>query len=285
MRRPEDPNRATRTAGADTQRYGQVDVKASTQGPSSAWGLATLVALVAMWEVTVRLAEIPAYTLPAPSAVWQALMLDAHSLIQSWWFTLRITFGALALACAGGFLVASAFVLIPALERAFLPVAVVLQVTPIVAIAPLMLIYIDSTTAVLLLCAWIVAFFPVLSNTVQGLRAADPLLQDLLSLCKASPVQRLRWLRLPAALPDFLAGMRISGGLALIGAVTAEMVAGAAGRDTGLASRILEASFRTETPKMFAALLLLVLTGVLIHLLLQALSKRLIGRWHPSFRE
>ena len=256
-------------------------------GAASGKGLAliTPLLLVFLWEALVWVAEIPAYTLPAPSRVLQALMLDHQSLMLSWWFTLRITLGALALACLGGLLVASGFVLLPALERAFLPVAVVLQVTPIVAIAPLLLIYIDSTTAVLLLCAWIVAFFPVLSNTVQGLRAADPLLHDLFTLCRANGLQRLQWLRLPAALPDFLAGLRVSGGLALIGAVTAEMVAGAAGRETGLASRILEASFRTETPKMFAALMLLVLTGVAIHLLLEALSRRLIGRWHPSFRK
>jgi NitT/TauT family transport system permease protein len=246
--------------------------------------VACLLTLLLLWEGMVLWAEIPSYTLPSPSAVWRALLLDLDSLLLSWWFTLRITLGALALACAGGLLVASAFVLLPTLERAFLPVAVVLQVTPIVAIAPLLLIYIDSTTAVLLVCAWIVAFFPILSNTVQGLRAADPLLQDLLTLCKATALQRLHCLRLPAALPDFLAGLRVSGGLALIGAVTAEMVAGAAGRETGLASRILEASFRTETPKMFAALLLLVLTGVMMHLMLEALARRLIGHWHPCYR-
>lgn len=247
-------------------------------------GALTLVMLTGLWELGVRWGEIPEYTLPGPWAVGQALLEHGPSLMQSWWFTVRITGLALLLACLGGLFVASAFVLAPTLERAFLPVAVILQVTPIVAIAPLLLIYVESTTAALLLCAWIVAFFPVLSNTVQGLRAADPLLHDFFSLCRADGLQRLRWLRLPAALPDFLAGVRVSGGLALIGAVTAEMVAGAAGRETGLASRILEASFRTETPKMFAALTLLVLTGVLIHALLEALSRRLIGRWHPSYR-
>jgi NitT/TauT family transport system permease protein len=155
-------------------------------------------------------------------------------------------------------------------------------VTPIVAIAPLILIYVESTTAALLLCAWIVAFFPILSNTVLGLRAADPHLRDLFRLYRATPLQRLRLLLVPSALPYFVAGLKISGGLALIGAVTAEMVAGAAGRETGLASRILEASFRTETPKMFAALLLLVATGVLIFWGFNALSRRLLGRWHAS---
>lgn len=244
----------------------------------------TLMMLVLGWELLVRWAEIPAYTLPGPLSVGSALLEHGPSLMESWLNTVRITGSALLLACLGGLLVASAFVLWPTLERAFLPVAVILQVTPIVAIAPLLLIYVESTTAALLLCAWIVAFFPVLSNTVQGLRAADPLLQDLFTLCRADGLQRLRWLRLPAALPDFLAGLRVSGGLSLIGAVTAEMVAGAAGRETGLASRILEASFRTETPKMFAALLLLVLTGVLIHAALEALTRHLIGRWHPSYR-
>ena len=163
-----------------------------------------------------------------------------------------------------------------------IPVAVVLQVTPIVAVAPLILIYVDSTTAALLLCAWIVAFFPILSNTVAGLRATDPNLRELFRLYRATPWQRLALLRMPSALPYFLAGLRISGGLSLIGAVTAEMVAGAAGRQTGLASRILEASFRTETPKMFAALALLVATGVLIFAGLNLLSRWVLGPWHAS---
>jgi NitT/TauT family transport system permease protein len=241
-----------------------------------------LIGLVLGWEWLVRAAGIPAYTLPAPSLVLTTLVDNFGSLAASWWFTLKITFGALALACAGGVLIASAFALSPTLERAFFPVAVVLQVTPIVAVAPLILIYVESTTAALLLCAWIVAFFPILSNTVIGLRAAEPNLRDLFRLYRATPWQRLALLRLPSALPYFMAGLKVSGGLSLIGAVTAEMVAGAAGRETGLASRILEASFRTETPKMFAALALLVLTGVLIFALFNALSHAVLGPWHAS---
>jgi len=246
--------------------------------------LATLLALLLGWEALVRLAQIPHYTLPAPSLVVQTLAANFGSLAASWWFTLKITFGALALAVAGGVLIASVFALSRPLEQALFPLAVVLQVTPVVAIAPLMLIYIESTTAALLLCAWIVAFFPILSNTVLGLRAADPHLRDLFRLYRATPWQRLRLLLVPSALPYFVAGLKISGGLSLIGAVTAEMVAGAAGRETGLASRILEASFRTETPKMFAALLLLVATGVLIFWGFNALSRALLGRWHASER-
>ena len=240
----------------------------------------TLLALVAAWEALVRLAHIPHYTLPAPTLVVQTLVANFSSLAASWWFTLEITFGALLLACAGGVLIAAVFALSRPVEQALFPIAVVLQVTPIVAVAPLILIYVESTTAALLLCAWIVAFFPILSNTVIGLRAADPQLHDLFRLYRATPLQRLRWLLVPSALPYFVAGLKISGGLSLIGAVTAEMVAGAAGRETGLASRILEASFRTETPKMFAALALLVLTGVLIFWSFNALSLALLGRWH-----
>lgn len=248
--------------------------------PAARWTLpgATLLGLLLAWELLVRVAGIPEFTLPAPTRVAQSLWEHADSLGASWWVTLKITLGALALACAGGVAIAAAFALLPALERALLPVAVVLQVTPIVAIAPLILIYVESTTAALLLCAWIVAFFPILSNTVTGLRATDPQLRALFALYRASAWQRLALLRAPSALPYFLAGLRISGGLALIGAVTAEMVAGAAGRDTGLASRILEASFRTETPKMFAALALLVATGVLIHAATTALSRALLAR-------
>lgn len=244
--------------------------------------LVTLIALLLCWEALVRLARIPHYTLPAPSLVLQTLAANFGSLATSWWYTLKITFGALLLACAGGVAIAAVFALSRRLEIALFPVAVVLQVTPIVAIAPLILIYVESTTAALLLCTWIVAFFPILSNTVIGLRAADPNLRDLYRLYRATPWQRLRLLLVPSALPYFVAGLKISGGLSLIGAVTAEMVAGAAGRETGLASRILEASFRTETPKMFAALLLLVATGVLIFWGFNALSRALLGRWHAS---
>jgi NitT/TauT family transport system permease protein len=252
-------------------------------GPRS-WFRSILVvaAWLVVWEVTVRLAKIPAYTLPAPSIVLQTLWLNAESLAGSWWFTLKITFGALLLACVGGIVMAGLFAVFATIEAAFLPLAVVLQVTPVVAIAPLMLIYIDSTTAALLLCAWIVAFFPILSNTLVGLRSADANLRDLFRLYRASPWQRLRWLLAPSALPYFISGVKVSAGLSLIGAVTAEMVAGTAGRETGLASRILEASFRTETPKMFAALALLVITGLLMFWGSGMLSDRLLVRWRGS---
>ncbi|WP_238947939.1 ABC transporter permease [Caldimonas brevitalea] len=245
--------------------------------------LALIVATL-LWEGLVRWAEIPHYILPAPTQVLASLWADAGSLATAWWFTIKITFGALLLAALGGALLAALFASSRWIEMALFPFAIVLQVTPIVAIAPLIIIYVDSTTAALLLCTWIVAFFPILSNTVIGLRSADPNLRDLFTLYRASRWQRLRWLLLPSALPYFVAGLKIAGGLSLIGAVVAEFTAGAAGRETGLASRIQEASFRTDTPKLYAALLLTSLTGIAIFWLFNALARWCLGRWHASER-
>jgi NitT/TauT family transport system permease protein len=234
------------------------------------------------WEAIVRINNIPQYILPAPTLVLVTLWDNLGSLMDSWWFTMKVTFGALFLAVAGGVILATLFALNKWVEASLFPFAIVLQVTPIVAIAPLILIFIDSTMAALLLCAWIVAFFPILSNTVIGLRSADHNLRDLFTLYRASPWQTLRHLLIPSAMPYFIAGLKIAGGLSLIGAVVAEFTAGAAGKQTGLASRILEASFRTEIPKMFAALVLVSLTGVMIFVLFNLVSKLVLGKWHES---
>jgi NitT/TauT family transport system permease protein len=248
------------------------------------WFAPLLVGCLALlgWEAVVRLYDLPPYLLPGPKLIGQTLWANLGSLGASWWVTVQITFGALTLAVLGGVLLAAVFALSRWIELSLFPFAVVLQVTPIVAIAPFILIFINSTTAALLLCAWIVAFFPILANTLVGLRSADHQLRELFRLYSATPWQTLRLLLIPSALPYFLAGLRIAGGLSLVGAVAAELVAGAAGSSTGLASRILEASFRTEIPKMFAALLLLSLTGVAIYLLFDALSRFLLRRWHDS---
>lgn len=247
-----------------------------------AWPLAVALALVASWELLVRWRGIPHYILPAPTRVLATLVERWDSLAPSLLFTARLTLLALAAAVIGGVLLAAAFVLSKRLAAALFPLAVVLQVTPLIAIAPLILIYVDNTTAALLLCAWIVAFFPILANTVTGLRSADATLHDVFTLYGATRGQRLRWLLVPASLPYFLSGLRVAGGLALVGAVVAEFTAGTAGRETGLASRILEASFRTDTPMMFAALMLVSLLGIAIFAGLSLLSHALIGRWHDS---
>ena len=244
--------------------------------------IAVFVLALFAWEAVVRINAIPHYIIPAPSLVFATLVNEWASLAPSLWFTLSLTFAALLAAVAGGVLLAVVFTLSRWAEYALIPFAIVLQVTPIVAIAPLIMIYVDSTFAALLICAWIVAFFPILSNTIIGLRSADHNLRDLFQLYEASPWQRMRLLLLPSSLPYFLGGLKIAGGLALVGAVVAEFVAGTTGRNTGLASRVLEASFRTEIPRMFAALVLISLCGILIYLAFGALSRRLLGRWHES---
>jgi len=238
--------------------------------------------LLLTWEALVRVNQIPHYILPAPSLVLQTLLKNWGNLAPSLWFTVKLTLMALGAAVVGGVLIAMAFALSKWVEIALFPIAVVLQVTPIVAIAPLILIYVDSTTSALLICAWIVAFFPILSNTVIGLKSADSNLRDLYQLYGSTPWQRFRLLLVPSALPYFLGGLKIAGGLSLIGAVVAEFTAGAAGRETGLASRILESSFRTEIPMMFAALLLVSLLGIVIFIVFAALAKLLLGHWHES---
>ncbi len=239
-------------------------------------------ALLVLWEVVVQVNRIPHYILPAPSLVLETLVKNWGSLAPALWFTIKLTLMALGAAVLGGVLLAMAFSLSKWVEISLFPIAVVLQVTPIVAIAPLILIYVDSTMAALLICAWIVAFFPILSNTVTGLKSADSNLRDLYTLYGATPWQRFRFLLVPSALPYFLGGLKIAGGLALIGAVVAEFTAGSAGRNTGLASRILESMFRTEIPMMFAALLLVSLLGVVIFVVFAALAKLLLGHWHES---
>jgi NitT/TauT family transport system permease protein len=235
------------------------------------------------WEALVRLEQLPPYVLPGPIRVAEALWQDGPSLLASLLVTLRITLAALAAAVILGGALAILFAQSRLLEVSLFPYAVILQVTPIVAIAPLIIIWLkDQVFLSLLVCAWIVAFFPVVANTTLGLNSADRNLVDLFRLYGASRWQTLRYLRMPSALPYFLTGVRISGGLALIGAVVAEFVAGTGGTDTGLASRILEAGYRLQMPRLFAALLLLAATGIGIFAVLSWLARRLIGHWHES---
>jgi NitT/TauT family transport system permease protein len=236
----------------------------------------TLLALLFLggWEAMVRVREIPPYILPGPIAIWQTLLRDWASLSVSLLITLKITFLALSVAAILGLALAILFSLFP--------FAVILQVTPIVAIAPLIIIWVDDIAISLLICAWIVAFFPILSNTTVGLNSADHNLKDLFKLYRASRWQVLTRLLLPSALPYFLAGLRISGGLALIGAIVAEFVAGTGGSASGLAYRILEAGYQLQIPRMFAALVLVSTTGIAIFLALSLLTHLLLRHWHES---
>jgi NitT/TauT family transport system permease protein len=243
------------------------------------------VLVLAAWEGVVEAFAIPPYLLPGPLAIARTLVEQWRTLIGSWWITMSISLAALAVAVAMGLLLAVLFSASKWVENSLFPYAVILQVTPIVAIAPLIIIWVNNTELSLLICAWIVAFFPILSNTTVGLNSADRNLVDLFRLYRASRLQTLRLLRLPAAMPYFLAGLRISGGLSLIGAVVAEFVAGTGGNQSGLAFRILEAGYQLKIPLMFAALFLISLSGVAIFLALSLISHLALRRWHESAME
>jgi len=240
------------------------------------------VAFLAAWTLVVRVRGIPPYILPDPLLVARTLVSDWASLSSSLWITLSISLAALTAAVVVGLTLAIVFTQSKWLELSLFPYAIVLQVTPIVAIAPLIIIWANNVTVSLLICAWLVAFFPILSNTTLGLNSADHNLVDLFQLYRASRAQTLWNLRLPAAMPYFLGGLRISGGLSLIGAVVAEFVAGTGGSASGLAYRILESGYQLKIPRMFAALTLVSLCGVAIFVGLSLVSYFSLRRWHAS---
>jgi NitT/TauT family transport system permease protein len=243
--------------------------------------IVVLALVVFCWDLLVRAFAIPPYVLPSPGLVLATLIADAGLLWRSLLVTLTLTFEGFLLAAVGGILLAIAFNQWRLVDYSLYPYAVILQVTPIVAIAPLLLIYLPQPLAVLV-CAWIVAFFPVLANTTLGLNSVDHNFLALFELYKASRWQVLWNLKLPSALPQMLTGLRIAGGLSLIGAVVAEIAAGSAGAGSGLAYRIAESGYRLNIPRMFAALLLLSLAGVAIFFALSAISYLALRRWHES---
>jgi NitT/TauT family transport system permease protein len=236
-----------------------------------------LLALV-LWELAVRVSGIPVYQLPGPIAIIGAFAADPVGLLGALASTLIVTFAALLVAALLGVAMAVAMSASRLAQAAIQPWAVALQVTPLPAIAPLIIIWVGDPFIALVVCATIVAFFPLFANTATGLASAAPELNDLFRLYGAKRSQTLTLLRLPAALPYFLSGLRISGGLALVGAVVAELVAGSGGFASGLAYRILEASFRLEMPRMFAALVLLALAGILLNFGLGALGNAILRR-------
>src|SRR5687768_12935407 len=244
--------------------------------------LGMLLLLLLAWQLYVTIFAVPHYILPSPLRIAQAFATDWPILLTALWVTLKITFAALGIALVGGVALAVLMAQSRWIELALYPYAVILQVTPIVAIAPLILIYAPSTQTALLICAWIVAFFPILSNTTQGLRSTDHNLLNLFELYGASRWQTLIHLKIPNALPYFLAGLKIAGGLALIAAVVAEFAAGSAGAGSGLAFRLLESQYRLNIPRLFAALVLLSFTGILIFFATSLISHLLLRRWHES---
>jgi len=251
----------------------------------NAWlrlGAPVVVALIVigLWQALVRAFDVPIYLVPAPTDVAQALARDWDLLSGSLWVTLEITGLALLAATVLGVLLAFLFVQSRVIEASLFPYAVLLQVTPIVAVAPLIIIWVRHTLVALTLCATIVAIFPIISNTVLGLRSIDPGLLDFFRLKRAIRWQILWRLRLPSALPAFFGGLRIACGLALIGAVVAEFVAGTGGSQTGLAYQILQAGYQINIPRLFAALLLITVAGVVLFAAMTLLSRVVLRGWH-----
>lgn len=240
------------------------------------------VVLLTLWQTLVTRFEVPEYLVPAPMRVAQVLVTDAGLLFGALYNTLKITVLSFLLATLVGVLIAFTFVQSRLIETALFPYAVLLQVTPIVAIAPLIIIWVKEPTASLVICATLVALFPIIANTTLGLRSVNPGLMSYFKLNRATRMQTLVRLRIPSALPYFFGGLRISSGLSLIGAVVAEFVAGTGGTGTGLAYQILQAGYQLNIPRMFAALLLITLTGVLLFAAMSVLSKWALGGWHES---
>jgi NitT/TauT family transport system permease protein len=240
------------------------------------------VLILGLWQLLCRALQVPEYLVPAPTDIGATLAADWALLAGSLLMTLKITFLAFLLAAVLGVAAAFLFVQSRMLEVSLFPYAIVLQVTPIVAIAPLIIIWVKSPTPALVLCATLVALFPIISNTILGLRSVNPGLLNLFRLNGATRWQVLRRLRVPSALPYFFGGLRISSGLALIGAVVAEFVAGTGGTSAGLAYQILQAGFQLNVPRLFAALVLITLTGIALFSLMATLSRLVLRGWHES---
>ncbi|WP_260854404.1 ABC transporter permease [Paraburkholderia sp. BCC1884] len=240
------------------------------------------VVVVLMWQGWCVLAKVPAYLVPSPVAIVGELVTDAPLLFGSLLATLKITLLAFALATVLGVVIALLFVQSPLIEASLFPYAILLQVTPVVAIAPLIIIWVKDMNVALVLCATLVALFPIISNTALGLRSVNPGLINLFRINRATRWQTLVRLRIPSALPYFFGGLRISSGLSLIGAVVAEFVAGTGGSGAGLAYQILQAGFQLNIPRLFAALLLITVTGVVLFAITAWVSRIGLRGWHDS---
>jgi NitT/TauT family transport system permease protein len=238
--------------------------------------------LISVWQALVSGFDLPAYLVPSPLLMLKTLARDWQILAFALLSTVRVTAMAFVLATVIGVLISFVFVQSRLIETALFPYAVLLQVTPIVAVAPLIIIWVHDVTLSMVICAALVALFPIISNTTLGLRSVDPDLQSYFKLNGATRLQSLVRLRIPSALPYFFGGLRISSGLALIGAVVAEFVAGTGGSGAGLAFQIMQAGFQLNIPRMFAALLLISLTGVALFALMAWLTRRALGHWHAS---
>ena len=215
--------------------------------------------------------------------ILESIYSNFFSLMSSLAITLKVTLTALAASILISLLMAIIFYFSQFMEKAMMPVTVILQVTPIIAIAPLISIWVDNSEMATLICAFLVAFFPLLTNTIAGLKSTEKNHLDLMKLYRASKIQLLRYVVLPNALPYFLSGLKISTGLALIGAIVGEFVIGPISGHSGLAYRIIESGYQLEIPKMFASVFLISITGIVLYNLVRLISYLILRDWHSSY--
>lgn len=273
---------ASGTAGATSPPNARRPLLSQPRFQKIAYPLCVGVLLLALWQGLVIGLELPPYLVPSPALMIKTLFIDWATLGASLWVTVKVTLMAFVSATVVGVLISFLFVQSRRIETALFPYAVLLQVTPIVAVAPLIIIWFKDPTLSMVICASLVALFPIISNTTLGLRSVEPDLQSYFVMNRATRLQMLLRLRIPSALPYFFGGLRISSGLALIGAVVAEFVAGTGGTGAGLAYQILQAGFQLNIPRMFAALLLISVTGVALFVLMNWLTRLALGSWHAS---
>ena len=247
------------------------------------YSIVVIVSLFILWEVLFHALSLRWYLLPPPSMILESIQSNFFSLMGSLAVTLKVTLTALIASVVISVCLAIIFYFSKFVERSMMPITVVLQVTPIIAIAPLISIWVDSSQMATLICAFLVAFFPLLTNTISGLKSTERNHLDLMKLYRANKYQLLRYVVLPNALPYFLSGLKISTGLALIGAIVGEFVIGPISGHSGLAYRIIESGYQLEIPKMFASVVLISITGILLFNLIRLISYLILRSWHSSY--
>ena len=248
-----------------------------------AYSIVVILSLFILWEVLFHALNLRWYLLPPPSMILESIQSNFFSLMESLAVTLKVTLTALIASVVISVCLAIIFYFSKFIERSMMPITVVLQVTPIIAIAPLISIWVDSSQMATLICAFLVAFFPLLTNTISGLKSTERNHLDLMKLYRANKYQLLRYVVLPNALPYFLSGLKISTGLALIGAIVGEFVIGPISGHSGLAYRIIESGYQLEIPKMFASVVLISITGILLFNLIRLISYLILRNWHSSY--
>ena len=236
-----------------------------------------------LWEILFHVLSIKWYLLPPPTMILESIYFNFFSLMASLAITLKVTLTALAASILISLIMAIIFYFSQFIEKTMMPVTVILQVTPIIAIAPLISIWVDNSEMATLICAFLVAFFPLLTNTISGLKSTEKNHLDLMKLYRANKIQLLRYVVLPNALPYFLSGLKISTGLALIGAIVGEFVIGPISGHSGLAYRIIESGYQLEIPKMFASVFLISITGIFLYNLVRLISYLILRDWHSSY--